>query len=77
MCEEYSKLIITAFKHMMQLEYRRHMLKTKEQEVSALKKKWIERAKSASIRDLPKEDLRRTLRNGFGSKPNRRRTSGR
>ena len=41
LCEEYSKLIITAFKHTMQLEYWRHMLKTKEQDVSALKKKWI------------------------------------
>ena len=39
--EEYCKLLITAFKHTLQLEYWRNMLKTKEQEVSALKKKWI------------------------------------
>ena len=42
LCEAYAKLIITAFKHTLQLEYWRRMLKTKEQEVSALKKKWIE-----------------------------------
>ena len=41
LCEEYCKLVIIASKHMMQLEYWRHMLKTKEQEVSALKKRWI------------------------------------
>ena len=41
LCEEYCKLVITAFKHMMQLEYWRRMLKTKEKEVSALKRRWI------------------------------------
>ena len=42
LCEAYCKLLITAFKHTLQLEYWRNMLKTKEQEVSGLKRKWIE-----------------------------------
>lgn len=42
LCEAYCKLLITAFKHTLQLEYWRSMLKTKEQEVSTLKRKWIE-----------------------------------
>ena len=41
LCEEYCKLIITAFKHTLQLEYWRNRLITKTEEVSELKKKWL------------------------------------
>ena len=40
-CEEYCKLIITAFKHTLQLEYWRNRLITKTEEVSELKKRWL------------------------------------
>ena len=41
LCEEYCKLVVTAFKHTLQLEYWRHKLTTKTEEVSELKKKWL------------------------------------
>ena len=37
----YCKLVITAFKHTLQLEYWRNQLITKTEEVSELKKKWL------------------------------------
>ena len=41
LCEEYCKLVITAFKHTLQLEYWRNRLATKTEEVSDLKRKWL------------------------------------
>ena len=41
LCEEYCKLVITAFKHTLQLEYWRNRLATKTEEVSELKRKWL------------------------------------